>query len=306
MNYYNNNTLLYLDDQFLPAGQAPANLYAQTLHYGYGAFEGIRAYKTESGTQLFKAKAHYERLEKSAELLHIPFRWNTAELIEKTYTLLEKNKFSEAYIRPLVFCDPNMSLTAAEPAAVHLMICAWEWPAYLGEKTLKLGISSFCRPHPRSTHMAAKACGHYVNSILATTDAKKKGYDEALLLDHEGFLAEGPGANLFFGKGKTVYTPAEGFILEGITRDTVMTICKELGLNLIVSRLMPAQLMQADYAFYCGTAAEVVGIESVDRHAFSKSWSESWGKKIQLAYKEKVIQSDTLKLQQHENGTQSL
>jgi branched-chain amino acid aminotransferase len=280
--YYKENTMLYLDGRWQKASESHAGLYDQTLHYGYGVFEGIRSYTTQDGPRIFRARDHYERLRRSCESIGIPFTYDVEELEAVTYQLLEKNGFKDAYIRPLVFCGPNMSLTS--PTEVHILICAWEWAAYLGQRNLKLKISGFCRPHPKSIHVEAKACGHYVNSILATTEAKKDGYDEALLLDYQGFLAEGPGANLFFGKGMTLFTPAKGSILPGITRDTIFKLCREMGITVKEGNYLPSELRGADYAFYCGTAAEVAGIESVDGHLFALPWISSSGKKIQEAY----------------------
>ena len=186
--YYNPKTILYHDGEFKKASEATSDLFGQTLHYGYSVFEGLRAYETHNGTRIFKIKEHYERLKNSCELINIPFEFDINDLVEKTYKLLEINNYKDAYIRPLVFCAPNMSLT--KPTSVSIMICAWEWGAYLGDNLLNVCISSFSRPHPKSTKIEAKVCGHYVNSILAASEAKEKGFDEALLLDTDGFLAE--------------------------------------------------------------------------------------------------------------------
>ena len=291
--YYDQTTLLYLDGEFVKASEASTDLYSQTLHYGYGVFEGIRAYKTENGTSVFKAKEHYERLKNSAELISIPFNYDTEELVEVTYGLLDKNNLSDAYIRPLVFCDANMSLT--QPNHVSLMICAWEWGAYLGDKQLRLTVSSYCRPHPRSVKIEAKVCGHYINSILATNEAKMKGFDEALVLDSDGYLAEGPGANFFFEKDGVLYTPQLGNILPGITRATVLELAEKLGIEVKQSLFRPRELETADSAFYCGTAAEVIGIESVDQIQFPKNWNDSLGKKLQDEYS-KLVRNPELKL----------
>jgi len=289
--YYNNDTLIYLNGKFVKANEASTDLYSQTLHYGYGVFEGIRAYATEDGTRVFKSQEHYERLKKSAELIQIPFHYDVQELVDATYMLLKKNNLSDAYVRPLVFCDPNMSLTG--PNNVSIMICAWEWGAYLDDKQLRLTVSSFCRPHPRSIKIEAKVCGHYVNSILATNEAKDKGYDEALLLDSDGFLAEGPGANLFFEKDGALFTPQLGNILPGITRATVLELAEEHGIQIKQGLFEPKELFAADSAFYCGTAAEVIGIASVDETVFPKAWKDSLGKKLQDAYSKKVRESST-------------
>ena len=291
--YYDRKTLLYLDGEFVKAGEASTDLYSQTLHYGNGVFDGIRAYKTENGTSIFKAKEHYERLKNSAELINIPFDYEADELIRVTYELLEKNNLGDAYVRPLVFCDPNMSLV--QPNKVSIMICAWEWGAYLGDQQLRLTVSSYCRPHPRSVKIEAKVCGHYVNSILATTEAKRKGFDEALVLDSDGYLAEGPGANFFFEKDGVLYTPQLGNILPGITRATVLELGEKLGLEIKQGLFRPEELKTADSAFYCGTAAEVIGIESVDETKFPLKWSNSLGKKIQDEYS-KLVRTSELKL----------
>jgi branched-chain amino acid aminotransferase len=288
--YYNHKTLIYLDGKFVNANEASTDLYSQTLHYGYGVFEGIRAYATEGGAKVFKVKEHYDRLKNSAELINIPFDYEVQELVDATYELLEKNNLQDAYVRPLVFCDPNMTL--ARPNNVSIMICAWEWGAYLGDKQLRLTLSSFCRPHPRSIKIEAKVCGHYVNSILATNEAKDKGFDEALLLDSDGYLAEGPGANLFFEKDGVLYTPQLGNILPGITRATVLELAEELGVEVKQGLYKPEVLDSADSAFYCGTAAEVIGIESVDNTKFPMNWNDSLGKKLQEAYSQLVRKSE--------------
>ncbi|MDX1772559.1 branched-chain amino acid transaminase [Oceanihabitans sediminis] len=290
--YYNDNTLIYLDGEFVKANEASTDLYSQTLHYGYGVFEGIRAYVTEDGTQVFKSHEHYERLKRSAELIQIPFAYDVKALVDATDELLRRNKLTDAYVRPLVFCDPNMTL--ARPNNVSIMICAWEWGAYLGDKQLRLTVSSYCRPHPRSIKIEAKVCGHYVNSILATNEAKDKGYDEALLLDSDGFLAEGPGANLFFEKNGVLFTPQLGNILPGITRATVLELAKELGLEVQQGLFKPNELFEADSAFYCGTAAEVIGIASVDETVFPKAWKDSLGKKLQDAYSKRVRETSNV------------
>jgi branched-chain amino acid aminotransferase len=280
--YYNENTILYYNGRMQKAADAHVDLYTQTLHYGYGVFEGIRSYNTPSGPRLFKAKEHYDRLVQSCRLMNIPFSYTIDQLVQLTYDVLNINRLTEAYIRPIVVCSANMSLTGAQQS--FLAIAAWEWSSYLGEKLLRLHIPSVCRPHPRSAKVEAKTCGHYVNSILAVAEAKQKGYDEALLLDHEGYLAEGPGANLFFEKDGKLFTPAKGSILPGITRATVMELCEEMGIPCEEGKYLPAELYNAGSAFYCGTGAEIVGIESVDGKPWKKSWTDSLGKQVQQAY----------------------
>lgn len=281
--YYNSDTIIFLNGNFVKASEAKTDLFGQTLHYGYGVFEGIRAYQTVNGVKIFKALEHYERLKRSASLIGIPLGYEPEDLIQATYQILKKNNQANAYIRPLVFCSPNMSLTA--PKEVSLMIATWEWGKYLGDQLLKVCISSYQRPNPKSVIVEAKACGHYVNSILATTEAKGRGFDEGLMLDMNGFVAEGPGANFFYEKDGVLYTPPLGSILPGITRQTVLEICAELDLPVEEKLFRPEDLFEADSAFFCGTAAEVIGIESIEGQKFNKTWKDSLGAIIQEAYR---------------------
>jgi branched-chain amino acid aminotransferase len=288
MQYYNSETVLYLDGEFIKSEEAKIDLYSQSLHYGYAVFEGIRSYNTHNGTRIFKAKAHYNRLKESCDLVHIPFTWDVDDLIEQTYRLLELNGLRDAYIRPLVYCAPNMSLT--EPLGVSILICAWEWEAYFGDKQVRVCISNFQRPNPKSTPIAAKVSGHYVNSILATTEAKKRGYDEAVLLDQAGFVAEAPGANIFIEKNGKLYTPTLGNILPGITRATLIQLCKRLDIECVEQQIGVDELKAADSAFLCGTAAEIIGITSVDETSMPLKWAESLGATLQRTYKNLVLE----------------
>lgn len=288
--YYNENTIVYYNGEFVKATEAKGNVYDQSLHYGYAVFEGIRSYSTENGTRIFKAKEHYDRLEFSAKAIGIPYTYQTDELIELTYELLKRNNFSDAYIRPLVTCPPNMQLTKGKDA--QLLLAAWEWGAYLGEKLLRLYTSSYRRITPASFKVEAKVSGHYINSIMATQEAKDLGFDEALLLDVDGFVAEGPGANIFFEKDGVLHTPQLGSILPGITRATVLEICNDLGIEVIQRQIRPEEIKGVDGAFMCGTAAEVIGIQSLDDVAFAKPWKETLGATIQKAYKNLVLEKE--------------
>jgi len=281
--YYTENTILFLDGKFVKAKDATTDLFSQTLHYGYGTFEGIRAYQTVNGVKIFKAHEHFERLRRSCALVGIPFDYLAEELTQISYQVLEKNNLKDAYLRPLVYCSPNMSLTA--PKEVSLMIAAWEWGKYLGDQLVRVCISSYQRPNPKSLKVEAKVCGHYVNSIMATTEAKQRGFDEALMLDMNGFVAEGPGANFFFEKDGVLYTPPLGNILPGITRQTVLEICKEMDMPVEEKFFRPEELFEADSAFFCGTATEVSGIESIEGQPLSKPWKQSMGAVVQEAYK---------------------
>lgn len=288
MQYYNSNTVIYQDGAFVKAADTKTDLYGQSLHYGYAVFEGIRAYKTHNGTRIFKVKEHYDRLQRSAELMHIPFPFDKNELIRQTYKLLEKNNLKDAYIRPLVYCGPNMTLTPSAESSI--MICAWEWGAYLGDKQQRVCVSSYQRPNPKSTHIEAKASGHYVNSILATTEAKNNGFDEALLLDMNNNVAEAPGANIFIEKNGKLYTPPLGNILPGITRATVLKLCKKLDIECIEKPISVDELKNADGAFFCGTAVEIAGIASIDDVVFPGLWTESLGATLQRTYKALVLE----------------
>ncbi len=286
--YYTPNTVLFLNGKYIKATDATTDLYSQTLHYGYGVFEGIRSYETSNGAKIFKAVEHFERLKKSCELVNIPFDYDTDELIRISYNVLKKNNLADAYIRPLVYCSPNMQLQ--QPKEVYLMICAWEWGKYLGDSLLNLCISSYQRPNPNSVKVEAKVTGHYVNSILATSEAKVRGFDEALMLDMNGNVAEGPGANFFYEKNGVLYTPPLGHILPGITRETVINICRELEIPVIEKYFTPEELESADSAFMCGTAAEIIGVQTIDARPMQKHWKESIGSIIQEVYKNIVLE----------------
>jgi branched-chain amino acid aminotransferase len=286
--YYNENTIIYFNGEFVKAAEAKTDLYSQSLHYGYAVFEGIRSYPVDGGTKIFKAKDHYDRLRHSAALMKIPFNYSTEQLTALSYEVLKKNNFTDAYLRPIVLCSPNMSLSKGRNS--YLAIEAWEWTnGYLANK-MRLMTSSYRRPNPKGFHVEAKVSGHYVNSILACQEAKDAGYDEALLLDNDGFVAEGPGANIFYEKDGTLYTPAKGNILPGITRATVIEICDELNIPIVEKFFTADEMKKADTAFYCGTAAEVVELASLDEYVFPMNWEESNSALIQKAYKAKVLE----------------
>ena len=289
--YYNENTFIYLNGEIVKAADAKTDLYSQTLHYGYGVFEGIRSYKTASGeTKIFKEVEHFERLKNSAEALNLPYPWTVDELIRASYEVLSLNNLQDAYIRPLVYAPANMSFNLNKES--FITIEAWEMQPFLGEKLLSVMTSSFERPNPKAFKIEAKATGHYVNSIMASQEAKAKGFDEALLKDMNDFIAEGPGANFFVEKEGILYTPQPGSILPGITRATVFEICKKLDIKVIEKQITPDDVHGADSAFFCGTAAEIIGIASLDKIPFTKTWDETQGKKIQKAYKNLVTEKN--------------
>jgi branched-chain amino acid aminotransferase len=289
--YYNDNTFIYLNGEIVKASEAKTDLYGQTLHYGYGVFEGIRSYKTTGGeTKIFKEEAHFTRLKNSAFALNLPYAWSNEELIKVTYEILRKNNLQDAYIRPLVYAPANMSFNLN--TASYIVIEAWEMQPFLGEQLLHVMTSSFERPNPKAFKIEAKATGHYVNSILASQEAKAKGFDEALLKDANGFIAEAPGANFFVENDGVLYTPEVGSILPGITRSTVFEICEKLDIPVVEKQITLDEVHGADSAFFCGTAAEIIGIASLDKIPFTKSWKDTQGNKIQKAYKNLVTEKE--------------
>ena len=288
--YYNKKTKVYLDGEWVKATDISMSPFSQTFHYGNGVFEGIRSYETPTGPSIFKAVEHFQRLIHSAKQMFIPFHMNVDELISISYELLKKNKLQNAYIRPLVFMGENMGLTTRKEH--HLLIAAWEWDRFLGNSLVKVMISSYQRPNPKSCHVDAKVVGHYTNSILATNEAKSKGFNEALLLDCEGNVAEGPGANFFYEKDGVLYTPPKGNILPGITRATIMELAKEMGIKVVEEDFKPEVLKDIDSAFFVGTAAEVAGIQSIDNVKMNLKWEDSLGYNLHWAYMRRVTEKE--------------
>jgi branched-chain amino acid aminotransferase len=288
--YYNDDTIIYYKGEFVKAAEARGNLYDQSLHYGYAVFEGIRAYDTRNGVKIFKAKEHYDRMKFSCEAVGIPYPYDNEELIRISYEVLKRNNVKNAYLRPLVSCTPNMSLTKGKES--QLFIAAWEWGAYLGESLLRIKTSSYRRISPANFKVEAKVSGHYINSIMATQEAKDAGFDEALLLDIQGYVAEGSGANIFIEDNGVLYTPQLGSILPGITRATVLEICNDFEIEVVEKQINPDEVYSKDSAFFCGTAAEIIGIESLDNIPFKKPWKDSLGVRIQQAYKKLVLEKE--------------
>jgi branched-chain amino acid aminotransferase len=214
------------------------------------------------------------------------FTSTIGELIKASYEILRLNHLQDAYIRPLVYATANMSFNLNTES--FIVIEAWQMEPFLGEKLINVMTSSFQRPNPKGFKIEAKATGHYVNSILASQEAKAKGFDEALLKDMEGYVAEAPGANIFIEKNGKLLTPQLGNILPGITRATVIEICDELNIPVIEKQITLSEIHDADGAFFCGTAAEIVGIEALDKIPFKKDWANSLGIKIQKEYKDLV------------------
>ena len=287
--YFNKSTIVFLDGEFVKANSVKTGLYSQTMHYGNGVFEGVRSYNTSDGVKIFKAKEHFDRLHYSANKMHIKLDISSEEMEHAAYKVLEKNNLTDAYIRPLVYLGENMSLTPTD--VVHVAIVAWKWGNLFGDEMLNVMISSYQRPNPKSCHMEAKVVGHYTNSILATTEAKQNGFDEALLTDMNGFIAEGPGANFFLEKDGKFITCPLGNILAGITRATVFELAKDLGFEVEERFFTPEEIFTADAAFFCGTAAEIAGIKRINDYIFPLSWEDSNSQLIQRAYKRRVLGS---------------
>lgn len=289
-NYYNENTILYLNGAFVKASEAKMDMYSQSLHYGYSVFEGIRSYKTVKGeTRIFKAVEHFERLKISAHALNLPYTYDTDDLIAATYQVLKRNNLQDAYIRPVVYAPANMSFNLNTES--FIVIQAWEMAPFLGDKLLRVMTSSFQRPNPKGFKIHAKAAGHYVNSILASQEAKGLGFDEALLLDMNNMVAEAPGANVFFEKDGILFTPSTGNILPGITRATVLELCDELNIPVEEKMFSKEEMYGADAAFFCGTAAEVIGLQSLDDIPFTMPWKNTLSKLIQDSYKNLIVEN---------------
>ena len=284
MNYFNDDTIIYVNGTFAKAIDSKIDLYSQSLHYGYSVIEGIRAYSNiESKSKIFKAEEHFERLRNSAAAINMPYPFDNAALIEATYKLLELNGLGDAYIRPLVYAPANM--TYALNTESYITIQVWPMQPFLGDKLLRIYSSAFQRPNPNGFKIHAKAGGHYVNSIIASQDAKMRGYDEALLQDMDGNVAEGPGANVLMEKDGKFFTPSLGHILPGITRATVLEIIHDFGLSCEEKIITHDELKTADHVFFCGTAVEVLGWKSLDEQVFEKPWDVSLSCKIEKAYK---------------------
>ena len=281
--YHNEYTTVYVDGEWLSAKKATAGLYGQTIQNGNGAIEGLRAYPTPLGTQVFQAYEHYERLLYSCNAMGIKLDYSVDELVQLTYELLDKNNLKNAYVRPLVFLGENMDLETAGQST--LFLSAWEWQPYLGKKLLKVMSSSFQKPNPKAFFIEAKISGYYVNSIIAKNEAKTKGFDDALLNDMNGYVAEGPAENFFYEKNECLYTAPKGHILPGITRATIIQLAGELGIPVKEKLFTVDEVEGADGAFFTGTAAEVAGLESLNNIKFKKAWEDSFGNTLQQAYK---------------------
>jgi branched-chain amino acid aminotransferase len=263
--------VIWYDGKMVPWRDATTHVLTHTLHYGMGVFEGVRAYKTDKGTAIFRLQAHTDRLFRSAHILCMKMPYNKATLIEAQKAAVRENKLESAYLRPMAFYGAEAMGIAANTLSTHVIVAAWTWGAYMGDAALERGIrvktSSFARHHVNITMCKAKANGNYINSILAHQEAAQDGYDEALQLDVDGFVAEGSGENIFIVRNGKLYTPDLTSALEGITRDTIVQLAAEIGLNVIEKRITRDEVYSADEAFFTGTAAEVTPIRELDNRA---------------------------------------
>ena len=262
---------IWLDGEMLPWREAKIHVLTHTLHYGMGVFEGIRAYKTPRGTAIFRLQEHTERLFRSARIVGMPMPYDPDIINWVCCETVRANKLESAYIRPLCFYGAEGMGLRADNLKSHVMIAAWYWGAYLGtagqEHGIRVKTSSFARHHINAAMCKAKANGNYMNSMLALQEALQCGYDEALLLDTEGYVAEGSGENIFIMRNGILYTPDLSSALEGITRDTIITLAADLGLTIKEKRITRDEAYIADEAFFTGTAAEVTPIRELDGRA---------------------------------------
>lgn len=260
--------LIWLDGEMVPWRDAKVHVLTHTLHYGMGVFEGVRAYEAEQGTSIFRLDAHTDRLINSGKICNMQIPYSKDELNEAQRAAVRENNLKSAYIRPMAFYGSEGMGIRADNLKVHVMVAAWEWGAYMGEENLKRGIkiatSSYTRHHVNVTMTKAKSNGSYMNSMLALQEAVNHGCDEALLLDVDGYVAEGSGENFFIVKNGVLYTPELTCCLDGITRKTIMQLARELGMEVVEKRITRDEVYIADEAFFTGTAAEVTPIRELD------------------------------------------
>lgn len=272
MSMADRDGLLWFDGELIPWRDAKTHVLTHTLHYGMGCFEGVRAYKTAQGAQIFRLKEHTDRLFNSAKILNMPMSFSKEEINAAQCAAVAANQLEHAYLRPMVFFGSEGMGLRADNLKVHVIVAAWEWPSYMSPEARELGIrvqtSSYTRHHVNISMTRAKANGHYINSMLALNEALRSGCEEALLLDPEGYVAEGSGENFFLVRDGKLYTPELTACLDGITRRTVMQLARdEFGLEVIEKRITRDEVYIADEAFFTGTAAEVLPIRELDGRA---------------------------------------
>jgi len=289
MSMSDRDGLIWFDGKLVPWRDAKVHVLTHTLHYGMGVFEGVRAYETESrDTCIFRLKEHTNRLFDSAKIMNMVIPFSKDEINEAQRAAVRENKLPSAYIRPMVFLGSEAMGLRAKGLTVHVIVAAWSWGAYMGEEALRTGIkvrtSSYTRHHVNISMTRAKANGHYINSMLALNEALSGGADEALLLDPEGYVAEGSGENIFVVRDNIIYTPELTACLNGITRNTIFHLAKELGYEVVEKRITRDEIYIADEAFFTGTAAEVTPIRELDDRAIGAGKRGPITEKLQSLY----------------------
>ncbi|MGD2157872.1 MAG: branched-chain amino acid transaminase [Anaerolineales bacterium] len=279
---------IWMDGDLVPYEQATVHILTPSLHYGASVFEGMRCYQTPDGPAVFRHREHLQRLLHSVHILGIrEFPYSLEQLRAAVHETITANGFSECYVRPLVYLDGPLGLKLDETRPV-VCIATWEWETYHGAEALQEGlramVSSYTRLHPNVNMTKAKVGGNYVNSMLAKTDAMRMGFDEVILLDPDGYVAECSGMNLFLVREGVIYTPPRAAILEGITRDAVITLARDLGYQVVEEHLSRDQLYIADEVFVCGTAAEVVAVTEIDLRTIGSGVMGSLTRAIQDAF----------------------
>ncbi|MDX8381859.1 MAG: branched-chain amino acid transaminase [Ghiorsea sp.] len=269
LNFADRDGKIWFDGKMVEWRDAKIHVLTHTLHYGMGVFEGVRAYDAEGGTAIFRLQEHTNRLFNSAKIMNMDMPFSKDEINQAQLDAVKVNNLDSAYIRPMAFYGSEGMGLRADGLKTHVIVAAWHWGAYLGKDALEQGIrirtSSFTRHHPNIAMCKAKANGNYINSMLALSDAMRDGYDEALLLDVDGFVAEGSGENFFMVRDGIIYTPELSSALDGITRQTVIQLAKEEGYQVVEKRITRDEVYIADEAFFTGTAAEVTPIRELDR-----------------------------------------
>ncbi len=294
---------IFMDGEMVAWRDANVHVLTHTLHYGLGVFEGVRAYKTPAGTSIFRLQEHTDRLFDSAHIVGITIPFTKDELNEAQIDVFRKNELEEGYLRPMVFLGSEALGIRAKDLSVHVSIAAWPWPDYMDpdsrEKGIKVRTSSYTRHHVNITMCKAKSNGNYTNSILALHEALDSGCDEALLLDNEGYVAEGSGENIFVIKDGVLHTPELTSCLSGITRATVFRLAQELDLQILERRITRDEVYVADEAFFTGTAAEVLPIQSLDGRQIGSGSRGTITEKIQKAYFDQVRGNRTVNKEWH-------